>query len=1064
MEKNKLYRKLKAFLLIWAKRPRISIQTVFVSFILLTSIATATIAISSQYIFSLGLAADNTLKTYEATASSTQSYLAEVDERASETVNILSQFSRFDNDNTLLRETQQFFTQAMLRNPLFHAVYVGFENGDFYSIVNLDADPVTRSKLAAQATDRWVIVQISGQAEQRQRQLHYVDADFQVRHSSTQASDFKFDRRPWYGDVSKEVVRKTAPYLFQQLQVPGQTYSKTTTAGDAVIGLDITLQSISNYLRGQNFETATEIYIYQESGELVASNQPQPQYELQTRLPTIEFTEQQKALIADTPVIKVSTELDWPPISFSASGQPYGYSVDILDYFSKVTGVEVSYVNGLSWKNLADMFIKNELDVLQPVYYDPARSLVSDLTQPFLDIPFGVISKNGTLITHIDQLKHKKVAIPDGWSLAGHIEERYPEVEIVRVANVKAMFDEVRSGNVDAAIDMAPVLHHVAKQYFIEDLVVSTPLDFGDIELPHQLHFMVNKSKPGLAELFNVVLAHLGSQYQQALADKWLFRDNASIGHLGLVPYKPLIQLVQQGGTQGLRKTTINGERFYSYVIPFDGLHDQQEYLAILSPVSDVMATGIEKVKNSIIFTVIALTLLLPIVWFLADFLFKPIRQLAKNSKNIAQRCYEHVAHVESRVAELNDLAKSMDNMSESIQEHEIAQQSLLDAFIKVIAQAIDDKSPHTAGHCERVPELAFMLAKQANEAEFGIFEAFNMNTEDKWREFEVAAWLHDCGKITTPEHIIDKGTKLEAIYNRIHEIRMRFEVLWRDAEIDYLSASLAPDADASKLLKAKQQRQQQLQDDFAFIANANIGGEFMSDDDVERLKLLAQIPWQRYFDNTLGLSHVELARYAEVTHSLPVTERLLSDKAEHVIERVRGTEYPPEFGIKMDIPEHLYNMGELYNLSIQRGTLTAEDRFKINEHIIATIKMLESLPFPDELKNVPRYASTHHETTIGTGYPRKLKGDELSVPERVMVLADVYEALTASDRPYKKAKPISEAVHILYKMMQRGHVDQDVFELFIRSGVYLDYARSYLPESQIDEVDISQYLASEEA
>ena len=188
-------------------------------------------------------------------------------------------------------------------------------------------------------------------------------------------------------------------------------------------------------------------------------------------------------------------------------------------------------------------------------------------------------------------------------------------------------------------------------------------------------------------------------------------------------------------------------------------------------------------------------------------------------------------------------------------------------------------------------------------------------------------------------------------------------------------------------------------------------------------------------------------------------TEPLLGDKPVHIIEREQSTDYPPEYGIHMDIPEHLYNQGEIYNLSVSRGTLTSEDRFKINEHMISTIKMLEGLPFPEELKNVPRYASTHHETMKGTGYPRKLPGDQLSIPERILAVADVFEALTASDRPYKKAKPVSEALNILYKMVLDNHIDRDCFELFVRDKVYLQYATQFLPADQIDAIDVDRYL-----
>jgi hypothetical protein len=239
------------------------------------------------------------------------------------------------------------------------------------------------------------------------------------------------------------------------------------------------------------------------------------------------------------------------------------------------------------------------------------------------------------------------------------------------------------------------------------------------------------------------------------------------------------------------------------------------------------------------------------------------------------------------------------------------------------------------------------------------------------------------------------------------------------------------------------------------------VGGEFLDQEKLDRLQDIAKKTWQRHFDNRIGLSPLEELRLQDTDLTLPVPERLLSDRPEHIIEREHAAIYPPEFGINMKIPEHLYNLGEIYNLSVSRGTLTDEDRFKINEHMISTIKMLESLPFPEELKNVPRYASTHHETMRGTGYPRKLPGDQLSIPERILAIADIFEALTASDRPYKKAKPVSEAIDIMYKMVLDNHIDRDCFELFVRDKVYLLYAREFLPESQIDLVDDKKYLAA---
>jgi HD-GYP domain-containing protein (c-di-GMP phosphodiesterase class II) len=400
--------------------------------------------------------------------------------------------------------------------------------------------------------------------------------------------------------------------------------------------------------------------------------------------------------------------------------------------------------------------------------------------------------------------------------------------------------------------------------------------------------------------------------------------------------------------------------------------------------------------------------------------------------------------------------------MTQEIQHHEQQQEEFVEAFIRLIAQAIDDKSPYTAGHCNRVPEIGLMLAEAVEKCDTGKFKDFKFNNDDERREFRIAAWLHDCGKITTPEHIVDKGTKLEANYNRINEIRTRFEVLRRDAEVEMWKSISTGELSKEEAQAKFDQRVAQLDEDFRFVANANVGGEFMSDDKIERIKQIAQQTWLRHYDDHLGLSPFEemIKPKSEVT--LPVVENLLADKPDHIIERVRPMEFAPEHGIKVQVPEHQYNLGEVYNLTISRGTLTPEDRFKINEHMISGIKMLGALPFPPELSNVPRYASTHHETLKGTGYPRRLSAEDLSTPERILVIADIFEALTAGDRPYKKAKPVSVAVDIMYKMALDEHLDMDLFLLFLESGVYRDYANKFMPAEQVDEVDIEKYLKSE--
>ncbi|MCE1082975.1 phosphohydrolase [Pseudomonas sp. 165] len=392
------------------------------------------------------------------------------------------------------------------------------------------------------------------------------------------------------------------------------------------------------------------------------------------------------------------------------------------------------------------------------------------------------------------------------------------------------------------------------------------------------------------------------------------------------------------------------------------------------------------------------------------------------------------------------------------------AQQRLLDAMIKLLADAIDAKSPYTGGHCERVPQLAQMLLDQAVAAETGPYASFNMTAAERY-EFHVAAWLHDCGKVTSPEYVVDKATKLETLYNRIHEVRMRFEVLWRDAELAYWQG-LASAGDQQALQATLVRSQAQLQDDFAFVAQANIGGEFMQDADIERLQQIGQRLWQRHFDNRLGISRDELERFADVpSPALPVYEPLLADRPEHCVPW--GPRKPPvakddprnRWGFDMRLPACASNYGELYNLAIRRGTLNDEERFKINEHIVQTIIMLSSLPFPRQLKRVPDIAGNHHEKMDGSGYPRRLGEQDLGIAERVMAIADIFEALTAADRPYKAPKTLSESVKILVGMARGGHIDGQLLELFLSSGVYRQYAERFLRAEQIDEVDVAYWL-----
>ncbi len=333
----------------------------------------------------------------------------------------------------------------------------------------------------------------------------------------------------------------------------------------------------------------------------------------------------------------------------------------------------------------------------------------------------------------------------------------------------------------------------------------------------------------------------------------------------------------------------------------------------------------------------------------------------------------------------------------------------LFEAFVQMIAQAIDEKSPYTGAHCRRVPELTMMLADAAHATEQGPMGSFRMDADDRYT-LHLAGWLHDCGKITTPEHVMDKATKLETVHDRIEEIAARFACLRAQTRAAYAEsvgrAHGAGDDDEAERLEAERDRTvARYDDELAFLRRVNVGGERMTEAERARVEAIAERRWHD----------------------------------------AGGVEQP------------LLTAEEVDNLTVQRGTLNDREVAIMRDHVSASIRMLERLPFPRHLARVPEYAAYHHERVDGRGYPYGLSRDEMPVPARVMAIADVFEALSAGDRPYKPAKPLSECLHIMGRMCQEGHIDPDLFDVFVDSGVYRQYAQRFLRSDQIDDIDPQQ-------
>jgi HD-GYP domain-containing protein (c-di-GMP phosphodiesterase class II) len=326
--------------------------------------------------------------------------------------------------------------------------------------------------------------------------------------------------------------------------------------------------------------------------------------------------------------------------------------------------------------------------------------------------------------------------------------------------------------------------------------------------------------------------------------------------------------------------------------------------------------------------------------------------------------------------------------------------EDLLHAIVKSIAGAIDEKSPYTAGHIFRVADLAERLMEEVNAAREGKFAEVSFSPDDM-NEIRMSAWMHDVGKIVTPEYVVDKATKLETIYDRIEVVRCRIELIKKELEITRLKKALGGEAPLPAGESEEAEEVKTLDESLAFLEEINRGGEFMADEKIEKVREMSKR-----------------------------------------IYEMAGTRSP------------LLSDDEIENLVIRKGTLNDRERDIINDHVRVSRKMLESLPFPKKLKNVPLFAGMHHEKLDGSGYPDGLAGDDIPLQARILAVADIFEALSAADRPYKQGKKLSEVMRILQFMVKDAHLDGDLCDLIVESGVIRGYADEGLKEWQRDDFE----------
>jgi HD-GYP domain-containing protein (c-di-GMP phosphodiesterase class II)/HAMP domain-containing protein len=914
-----------------------------------------------------------------------------------------------------------FMAEVLNAYPNLYSLYIGFPDRDFLQLIHAAENRRILDSHAAPDGTEFILraITLSGTASpqegsrspDRVERWSFLDADMRILSKRDERSpSYDPTSRVWYTTAlsggNQPVL--TDPYIYGSLKAPGLT-AACHAANGVVFGVDIALTNIEVFLNSIHASERTGILVLDDEDRILASSAVMKDLAARDIIPLSPFSELESSPLsflfdarqAEGRVSVNGRHLVWKRVWNTPGSRRYQLIIaapaaDFLDHFPLLQ----KRVVGVS--------------VLLLLLVMPLVFIVSRSMSRFLE----VLAADARRIQNFD--------------FAGRIPDSSPIIEFEELARAFLLMKETLSARTRALEVSGQKLERIIQLGIAMSAESDTErlLELilqGAKEISHADGGSLYLKEESESLAFRIVINESLGIYQGGLS-----------GHPIVMPSVPL----SRGGKPNMnnvvsyayhtRKTVSIDDAYQEPNFDFSGTREFDEMNGYRS--RSFLTVPLSLQGGRIIG---ALQL---------------INSVSPDTGEIIPFSTDIQSFVEALSAEAAAVLNNKSLME--------AQRRLFESLIHLIAGAIDTKSPYTGGHCARVPELAMMLADAAEKTETGPLASFRFADSDDRHAFRIAAWLHDSGKVTTPEFVVDKAVKLETITNRIHEIRTRFEVVLRDIRLAEKDALLAG-SDPGEAAKLREAEEASLMEDFRFVAECNDGACVTDEARTARLKAIAARTWYRYFRKDLGLSLQEQERYISCgTESGPGWEPLLADKPEHIIPNpaVRHSMYE-RYGFKLPHPGCLYNHGEIYNLSIRQGTLTTEERYKINEHIMQTIVMLDQLSFPETLARVPEYAGTHHETLTGSGYPCGIDAGGLSYPSRIMAIADIFEALTASDRPYKRAKPLSEAVSILHGMKQAGLIDADLFRLFLSSGVYKRYADRFLSREQLDDFDVGTYL-----